>query len=68
MFLKLARSEHAKSLKEYIVRVIQHVTDVDNLTSDIVQNVQNTKAILQADLLSHLTEAKIEEQDEDSYE
>ena len=68
VFLKLSRQADGQVLKEYIKKIITEVTSIDNLSSDIIVNMQNVKSILNSQLLEHLTESKVEEFEEDSYE
>lgn len=68
VFLKLSRSSDVEILKGYIQKVINEVSDIDNLSTDIIKNAQTTKSILKNQLLEHLTEQKIEEEASDLYE
>jgi len=68
VFLKLSRSSDAEILKGYIQKVINEVSNIDNLSTDIIKNAQTTKSILKNQLLEHLTEQKIEEEANDLYE
>lgn len=67
-FLKLARSNDADILKTYIGKIISETTNVDNLTSDIVENAKAVKAILKEGLLDLLTETEVTQPDVDSWE
>jgi len=68
IFLKLSRSSDAEILKGYVEKLISEITNVDNLSTDIIKNAQTTKAILKGHLLDHLTEQTIEEEQQDTYE
>lgn len=68
VFLKLARSQDAEIIKGYVERLIADITDIDNLSTDIIKNAQVVKSTLKSQLLDHLTEQKIEEEKQDTYE
>ena len=68
VFLKLARSQDAEIIKGYIEKVMKETSDVENLTSDIIQNAKTVKHILQTNLLDILDEKIVEPHKEDSYE
>lgn len=68
VFNKLARSNDADILRSYITKLINEVTNIDNLNSDIIINMRNVKSILKTGLLDYLTDSTVEAPEEDSYE
>jgi len=67
-FLKLSRSSDTDILKDYLTRIIKEVSDIDNLTTDIIKNAQTVKFILKSQLLDLLEEHTVEQGEEDSYD
>ena len=68
VFYKLSSGEDGKILREYIGKVIDEVSNVDNLTSDIIKNAQNVRSILKSQLQEHLVRTEVDLNEEDTYE
>jgi len=68
VFDKLSHGQDGKVLKAYISKLIEEVSSVDNLTSDIIKNAQNVRTALKGQLLEHLTHTEFSQNKEDTYE
>lgn len=54
LFSRLSKTDEGRVLKEYILKIIGELSDVDSLTSDIIENRRIVKSSLKAGLIDLL--------------
>ena len=68
IFLKLARTEEGKVLRDYIQKLVDQLSDIDSITGDAIKDRQFVKQLLNTELLSYFHESKTTKKEDDSWE
>lgn len=68
LFYKLSKSHDGKILTEYMEKLIQQLSDVDSLTTDIIKNRQVVKSVLKAQVIDLLRDTEPQREEAESYE
>lgn len=68
LFYKLSKSQDGEILSGYVQRIINELSDVDTITTDIIKNRQIVKSVLKTHLVEPLRDTEPQREEVESYE